>query len=526
MLDALPPAPRLEIQPLLRHLVGVGLVTEEREGPDDANPDLTCYELVREHIRAWMAQQPRDRGELIENAIRLAYAERLKAVFAALLHRNMTAALQAGSRALVYCVQARAWDRLGGFASNLVTSTRDLHLLEGLIPHLQTAAESAPEGQTRWSCLGILADAVQRSGRPDASLPFYDQAAAQVRAAAEAGGERARQAWADLAWITGHWANALGDVGHLDATRQRRLESAEANKKGDRPQIDVIGSELETLRIDIKQGQVETALPQVEARLAQVAAWWQQHRSGQPVPEAPDTELLARAYISALDIANKADIARQDWESALRRLDAVLDVKHALKRPAQDIALDRITWANVLGRLGCFGEVRSKLDNCLQTFQNDPAHKAKVLGSLAELFGTQGDVTQAITQMRRALALCEQLSDPRDRARLHHNPAICLNISNAPSAHAESSRHRLAALIYFLVTGLEQDSQDSLRYYAFLFFHRAHATDTELAVPRVAELLADSAFHPLDQWLRQRQVDVAELQAEVDQVLEQARQQP
>jgi hypothetical protein len=40
----------------------------------------------------------------------------------------------------------------------------------------------------------------------------------------------------------------------------------------------------------------------------------------------------------------------------------------------------------------------------------------------------------------------------------------------------------------------------------------------------VAELLADPAFNPLDSWLRQRQVNPAELQREVDQFLEQARQ--
>ena len=82
-LDALPPEPpaRPEIEPLLRHLVSVGLATEERTGPEDDNPDLTCHELVRERIRAWMEQQPQDRGELTENAIRLAYAERLEAVF-------------------------------------------------------------------------------------------------------------------------------------------------------------------------------------------------------------------------------------------------------------------------------------------------------------------------------------------------------------------------------------------------------------------------------------------------------------
>jgi len=110
MLDALPPEPsaRPEIEPLLRHLVSVGLATEERTGPEDDNPDFTCHELVLDRIHSWMEQHPHDRGELTENAIRLAYAERLEAVFEALQHRNMTAALQAGSRAVVYCVQAGA----------------------------------------------------------------------------------------------------------------------------------------------------------------------------------------------------------------------------------------------------------------------------------------------------------------------------------------------------------------------------------------------------------------------------------
>ena len=520
LLDALPPRP--DLQPFLRHLVSVGLLTEERDGPDDDNPDLTCHELVRERIRAWMAQQPHDCGEWTENAIRLAYAERLEAVYDALQHRNMTAALQAGSRALVYCVQAGAWERLGGFAGRLVTSTRDPRLLAGLIPHLQTAAESAPEGKLRWSCLGYLADALNQVGRPDASLLFYEQAATQARAVAERG-DGSRPAWADLAWITANWANALGDVGDLDVERQQRLESAEAQKKAGIPAVYVIANELEALRIDIMQGKVTTALPEVEARLARVEAWWQRHRAGQPVPEAPDAEALARALISALDIAGQADFARQDWDSTLRRLDVTLEVERALEHPAVDIAATRMNRANVLGGLGRFGEARAEMEACLPLFQNNPAASAKVLSSLADLFAQQGDMAQAITQQRRALALREQLPDPGDRAISHHNLANYLERQGTPAALAEAPRHRLADLIYCLVADLRQDLQTSLHNYAILF-RRAHTAGAELAVPRVAELLADPAFHPLAQWLRQRQVDVAELQARVDQLLEQARQ--
>src|SRR6185295_4088445 len=94
LIEGLPPeqTPRPDPAPLLAHLVAVGLVTEERSGPDDENPDLTCHELVRERIRGWMADPERsaDRGDLTENAIRLAYAERLEAAFNALQHKNMT----------------------------------------------------------------------------------------------------------------------------------------------------------------------------------------------------------------------------------------------------------------------------------------------------------------------------------------------------------------------------------------------------------------------------------------------------
>lgn len=147
-----------------------------------------------------------------------------------------------------------------------------------------------------------------------------------------------------------------------------------------------------------------------------------------------------------------------------------------------------------------------------------------VRSSLADLFSLQDDVAQAITQERRALSLHEQLPYPRYRAMSHNNLANRLERRCSSSAAlAEAFRHRLAALIYQLHAGLGQDLLTSLGNYAD-HFRRAHAAGAELTVPRVAELLADPAFYSLDQWLRQRQVDLAELQAGVDQFLELARQ--
>lgn len=118
-----------------------------------------------------------------ENSIRLAYATHLVSAFKSMRNHDMTAALEAGSRAVVYCVKAGAYERLSEFASSVVTSTSDPRLLEALLPHLQAAAESAPADISRWRCLGNLADALMKV-RPDASLPFYKQAAAQARNAA------------------------------------------------------------------------------------------------------------------------------------------------------------------------------------------------------------------------------------------------------------------------------------------------------------------------------------------------------
>lgn len=264
-------------------------------------------------------------------------------------------------------------------------------------------------------------------------------------------------------------------------------------------------------------------MPQIEARLAQIETWWQQHRSGQRVPEALDPENLADTLLSALDTAGQAHAAQEDWEAALPRVDAMLEVQRTLQHPAEDIASTRANRANVLRRLGRFREAQAELEACLQVFEHDSIQRAHMLASLADLFGAQGDVAQAITQARRALALREHSPDPHDLAASHHNLANYLERSGTPAAVAESSRHRLAALIYLLIAGLGQHLQTSLHNYA-IRFRRAHAAGTPLPVPRVADLLADTAFHPLADWLRQHQVDVAEVQEAVDQVLEQVRQ--
>ncbi|MDX1997773.1 MAG: CHAT domain-containing protein [Thermoanaerobaculia bacterium] len=511
-----------DIEALLRHLVGVGLVTEER-GPDGVSSGLSCHELVRERALAWGREKAEELGGKTENAVRLGYAAGLEGAFRALLHKNMTLALEAGRRALVYCVQAEAWEQLGGFASRLVTSASDPRFLAGLVPHFQNAAESAPGGKVRWCCLTYLADALGRSGQPDASLGFYEQAAGLARDVAEKRGEGARQAWDDLAAISGNWAIALAIVGQLDGARRRQLESADASWQAGSPEVQIVASELEALRIDIMQGRVEEVLPAVEERLARLAGWWRKNLAGEALPEAPNAEDLARTYIGALDVADDADRARQAWQSALTRVDAMLEVKQALRRPAEDLASTRMNRANVLVRLSRLGEAQAELEACLEAFNGDPAGKAMVWGSLANVFDGQGDLPQAIQLARRALALHSQLPEPLKRAISHSDLASYLGRKGDLGSVTEMQKHQMADLTYCLVGGLFQSLRGSFRNYD-LFFRRAHAAGTEPTIPRLSDLLADPAFDSLKTWLESRQVDLGELQAEIDQFLDQARQ--
>lgn len=504
-----PPAPPM--QPLLAELLDVGLLMTDNNGA------ITCNQMVRESILTWAQNQP----ELDRNAVWLAYAERLQALFVALRYQDMVHALDAGCRALVYCVQANAFENMAQFASEVVTATTESGMLQALLPHLQAAANAAPVGPQQWRCLLNLADGLHQAGQTEASLAFYQQAATLAQQATQAN-TNASTAWNILAAIYGNWANALCDVGQLATAKQRQLDCVAAQKQAGWPLVGIIGSELEALRIAIMQGEVFQALPQINTRLAQVSDWWQQHQAGQHVAEAPDPETLARTWIGALDIARQAAVAQEDWPMALARLDSVLAAKQALHRPYFDLAVTRFNRASVLIALERYTLAQAELEACLTLFATDHYALAKVLSALADLFAAQGDARQAILQERRALALRDGVANPRDRAISHNNLARYLQSSAEAHATPEAAQHQLAALLYQLCAGLRQDLQTSLHSYAIVF-RRARASGQRAVIPCISELLADPAFAVLyawlTSWLARGQSDVAALQAEVDGIL-------
>jgi hypothetical protein len=132
------------------------------------------------------------------------------------------------------------------------------------------------------------------------------------------------------------------------------------------------------------------------------------------------------------------------------------------------------------------------------------------------------DLPGAVSRDRRALARRERAVEPGDRAAAHASLADALERTAIPSAIEEAHRHRLAALTYQLVASLGEPLHFSLAAYATRF-RRAESTGGGLTVPRLTELLDDTNFAPLDEWLKDRGSDVAEVQTAIDFYLEQAR---
>ena len=503
----------VQLEPLLAYLVALGLVTQEGENKSDPNPTCTCHELVRERITVWMQEHPQERRNRIETAIWIEYGERLVWAYEELSGTDKTTALEVGRCALVYLLRARAFNRLAGFASSLVTSTRNAGLLKSLLPHLEAAASAAPAGRERWSCRTYLADALKGAGRPQASLPLYHEAAQEAKAAGH---------WRHLGWITGNWAGALREVGDLEESKKKHLESVALKRKAGRPEITALGSELEVYRIDIMQGQAQEVLPELDARLDQIEAWFQRAQAGEIVPEAPDAEILLRVYIVALGIATQAHGALEQWDAAIQRADKMIQVEHAVGATEHEIAMARIGRANAYRCLGRLPDAQRELEEILPVFAEDDYGRAMVLSSLASIFDGKGDLSHAIEVDRRALAIRNQLPNPADRAQSHEKLAICLERSGQTTLAAEGQYHRLASLTYKLVAGLGQDLKTSLHIYS-VRFHRANQEGTTVVVPRLEELLARPDFEPLRRWLEAGTTNYSELQKSIDQFLDSAR---
>lgn len=520
-----PPA-RAAPQPLLDHLRQIGLIHEQ-----DGNVD--CHELVRERCLQWMDKHPEDCAGLDATQVWQAFIERLLAGFEDFQYQNMALALQAGSRGLVYCVQTHDFDMLASYANTIVTATTNPRFLSLLLPHLHAAASKVPEGRARWLCLATLGDALSKNEQSDQGIGFYQQAHDLALAVATAGGAPAKQAWGDVGAIQNNHAMALRDIGQLDASRLCLEQCIEAGKQADSTACEMLIGELELLRLAMfQEGDISPSnLQQLLQYRAQVAAWWQQQLAVQPlggryngpssalIADAPDSETLARLYMNVLEAIGDAHFAQPDWPAALEVIEAAITLKRQLQRPPDDIAGSLTDRANILRNLGRLQEAKTELEACYDLYGDNPIAQTRVISSLGRVFEELADYQQALQQERRVLAMHEYLLDPVERAISHNNMANYLAQMDGQISQAESACHLLAALVYRWAGQLHQHCQVTLGYYA-RDFRRAHLAQQELYIPRLEHLLQLPSFALLEQWLEQRELDLAALQAELDVILE------
>jgi hypothetical protein len=123
---------------------------------------------------------------------------------------------------------------------------------------------------------------------------------------------------------------------------------------------------------------------------------------------------------------------------------------------------------------------------------------------------------------RQALAVLNGLADPRPRAGSHSNLS---NYLVKAGQSGDSARHWLAATVYHVVINHRQGLGTSLSNLTIHIRNASRSGEAPYEPPRLSDLLALPEFDALNRFLAQSNVDLDGLQATIDGLVEQARQQ-
>jgi tetratricopeptide (TPR) repeat protein len=520
---ASPPPPDPEFPVFLDRLNAFGLIRLWRDADRDCT-EVACHELVREGIMARMEDGPSELLGRTLPGVHLAYAERLQFNADRQQFDDATEASEMGRRAIIYYIAAGALDTSEAFqfASKIVTGAEDPSFLATLLPHLYSAAESARPGKQGWRCQMLYSDALRKSGYVEASVVSYEKAEQSIRASL-AGDDGNEETWADLSVTLGNCYFALMDLNRLTSARSKLEESLVTARRSRAPHSVIVRTELECLRLAVIQDDAGTAMPRIRALVEETGQHWESERQAPVRAGAEDLELVARSYLTALDVVRQCAVRLEDWPLALRMAETFIRVTQAMNRPIEDIARGRFGLANVLLRVrdaAALERARAELAVCLEVLADDADTAPKIYNSMAYLYNAEGDIEGALLQGRRALALSENLTNIGDRAMAHINLAKYLGEVDDEISSSEAAKHQLAAFIYSLVGEIHEEIDICVNNYEVDFIG-SRDSGKAFAVPAVHDLLADPAFAPLRRWLAAEQIDIAELEDVVFQSLEQ-----
>lgn len=211
---------------------------------------------------------------------------------------------------------------------------------------LSALAERFPQHEARGEILHLLGEAQYRGGH-------YEDAEIAWRAAAEAGGEYADDAWSGIGWARRQRGDAAGA---LEAFRELTL------RHGDSPLV--AAARVESARILLERGDAEQAAAELETPLAGGATPALQREAlevrGLALLEAGRSAQARDALTGALEGASEedtmrvrhavaeCDAAEGRWEDALAGYDAVVRTKDAELRG--DALYGRVLALHALGR--------------------------------------------------------------------------------------------------------------------------------------------------------------------------------
>jgi len=249
-----------------------------------------------------------------------------------------------------------------------------------------------------------------------------------------------------------------------------------------------------------------------------VRGWWQRHKAGESVPDAPEPVFLGHMLVSGLDIAKMANQRLTNWEACLSLLKEIGQIQREIGENKHEVYRTRFNQYTPLMKLGRLDEAQQVLEECLSVDREfgDLGGQASDLSSLANIWKERGDIEQAIALERQALSIKNQLPDPSDRGISHGNLS---NYLNKAGKSDDSAKHLLSAIIYRLIIKRHDLLSTSLNNLRNRIRH-ASQSGTRYELPRVSELLARPEFEALGRFVEQFGVDAAALQGKVDEMVE------
>ncbi len=500
-----PGAPSIWTEQVER-LVDLGLVQEMAGAEARGLSVYDCHELVRERVGRWVESPPSQRAEQTSEGVWALFGAHFADSFRRLRDAGrLSMAIDAGRRALSYLACSRSLGSLVCFAGEFLAETRDPSVLVRAVQELERAVAGAEHPPLERDIRTLTADALIGVGRPEASLAVYEAAAASALRAS---------AWGHLAWINANWAVALADCGQLEKAYAKHLEAADFKQRGGAPAVDVLGSQLEAWRVGVMLRETGDSAAQIATATAVIRDWWQRSMRGETLAEAPDIELLGRVYLSALDAMREVHVDQGQWQDAMDRVTEAIQVERTRGASEYEIARDRFNSYLPLLRLRLPDQALKELKHCLAVFEgaNDRVARGRTLSALADVYHEKGDLAQAVSLQRRALALVSALPDPESRGVSHHNLGLYLGLVGD---HAGMAAHELAAVLYMVASGHVQHVQHWADVHARRILQARHAGWIH-ELPKVRDLLGQPSFAALAEWLAAQQVDSTQAQEVVD----------